>query len=151
MKQLAAGLVIALVLAPAWAADPKAADAKAVDTKTANSKAADGKSDNAKKLARFDAGFARCESLNPEMRGHGDEAYLSLWRIPVNAKSRDDLAALRASRVYKTEHAQATARLAKDTSAETTRKLTHQCQATWAETKRANPAAVAAPASAASR
>ena len=34
-----------------------------------------------KSLAQFDSGYAQCERLYPEMRGHRDEAYAGVYRV----------------------------------------------------------------------
>ena len=43
---------------------------------------------DAKKLARFDMGYARCELKFEQMRGHRDDAYLALWKMQADEKSR---------------------------------------------------------------
>ena len=41
-----------------------------------------------KALARYDVSYMRCEAAFPEMKGHRDDAYLSLWRIRPGPKRR---------------------------------------------------------------
>lgn len=97
---------------------------------------------DAKAVARFDASYARCEAQFPDMRGHGDEAYLSLWRVKTDAKTSAQFAALRRSAEYQKEKARrnspkASARSASASAANT---LENQCQALWAETRRTTSA-----------
>ena len=37
-----------------------------------------------KSLAQFDSGYAQCERLYPEMRGHRDEAYAGVYRLKLD-------------------------------------------------------------------
>jgi hypothetical protein len=90
---------------------------------------------DAKALARYDHSYVACEAGNPEMKGHRDEAYLNLWRIPVDAKSQARLAKLRADPVYAAE----TKRVAKTPSAASapaSSVVQRQCQGLWAEHQR---------------
>lgn len=96
-------------------------------------------------LARFDAGYARCEQKYEHMRGHVDEAYLGVYRIAADDKTRAKLAELRKKAAYKTERARADKRLAK-TSPDVDKKLAAQCAATWGQVQ--PPVAASAPASA---
>jgi hypothetical protein len=100
---------------------------------------------DAKKLAQFDIGFARCEERFPEMRGHGDEAYLALWRLAADDKARAKLAALRKGSPYQKERQAALKRMPKATGPEMEAKLKQQCDATWAETKHTAAAKPAKP------
>ena len=93
-----------------------------------------------KVLAQFDLGFAKCEARFPEMRGHGDEAYLALWKIKPDDKARAELAKARKSGPYKQERQAAQKTESKSTSPEVESKLKQQCQATWAEAQRNAPA-----------
>jgi hypothetical protein len=83
-------------------------------------------------LARFDVGYARCEQKFEHMRGHADEAYLGVYKLKVDDKSRARLADLRKKPVYASERAKAEKRLSKP-SAEVDKKLEQQCQATWGQ------------------
>jgi hypothetical protein len=87
-------------------------------------------------LARFDAGFARCEQKFDHMRGHADEAYLGIYKLKVDDKSRARLADLRKKPAYAAEKAKADKRLSKP-SVETDKKLDQQCQATWGQVQAA--------------
>ncbi len=58
---------------------------------------------DAKSLAHYDVSYVECEARHPEMAGHRDEAYLSLWRITPDAKSAARLAETRAAPAYKSE------------------------------------------------
>ena len=58
---------------------------------------------DAKALARYDVGYQHCEALYPHMRGHRDEAYLSLWKVGSDAKARAQLAAARKGPAYQAE------------------------------------------------
>ncbi len=102
-----------------------------------------------KTLANFDAGYARCEILYAHMRGHGDAAYLALWRLAADAPRRAELAALRQQATYRAARQAALkrvpAKVEPGSPADT--QLKGQCQATWAELSRV--AQQAPPASAA--
>lgn len=87
-------------------------------------------------LARFDAGYARCEQKFEHMRGHADEAYLGLYKLKVDDKSRGKLAELRKKPAYAAEKARADKRMSKP-SAEVDKKLDQQCQATWGQVQAA--------------
>jgi len=94
-----------------------------------------------KNLAQFDLGFAKCEARFPHMKGHGDEAYLGLWKIKVDDKQRASLAKQRKSAAYRTERDKAQKAMAKETPA-LDEKIRNQCEATWAEALRNKPASV---------
>jgi hypothetical protein len=79
---------------------------------------------NPKAIARFDHSYAKCEAKFPEMRGTRDEAYLSMYRIKVDAKSSAELAAVRRGAPYQAESRRARAEDAK------------KCRALWGETQR---------------
>jgi hypothetical protein len=96
-------------------------------------------------LARFDAGYARCEQKYEHMRGHADEAYLGVYRVKVDDSTRAKLAELRKKGAYKTERAKADKRLDKP-SAELDKKFAAQCAATWGQVE--SQAAASTPASA---
>jgi len=91
---------------------------------------------DAKAVARFDVGYARCEQINPAMRGRRDDAYLSLWHVKADDKSSAQLATLRRGEAYRKEHARflkaSTAKPAPAASSP----IEQQCQALWAETQR---------------
>jgi|SRR4051794_38165474 hypothetical protein len=93
-----------------------------------------------KALARYDVSYGRCETTFPEMKGHRDEAYLSLWRATPNDKTKARLADARGSAPYKAERQHAT-QVAAKASAPDAKKLEQQCQALWGElSKMAKPA-----------
>lgn len=110
---------------------------------TANAAPADPKA-----LAKFDLGYVQCENRFPEMRGHRDEAYLSLWRIKADAKTTGELDKVRKGDKYKKERQLAFKSMDKATGPDVETKLKRQCDATWAEVKRnggpARPASAAA-------
>lgn len=87
---------------------------------------------DAKGLARFDLGYAKCEQMFEYMRGHVDEAYLGLWKLKSDNKSRAKLAALRTQPAYQAEKRTALKAMDKPTP-EIQGKLNQQCQATWAQ------------------
>jgi len=87
---------------------------------------------NAKGLARFDVGYAKCEQRYEYMRGHADEAYLGLWKLKADEKGRARLAALRKKPAYEAEKKKASKDLEKP-APELEKKLEQQCQATWAQ------------------
>jgi hypothetical protein len=88
-------------------------------------------------VARFDVGYARCEAKFEPMKGHRDEAYLAVYRIKADEKSRARLAALRRTAEYQKERKAALA--AKPPAAPASAAsspLEQQCRALWAETQR---------------
>lgn len=94
---------------------------------------------SAKVLAQFDLGFAQCEQRFDHMRGHRDEAFLALYKVKPDDKARARLASLRKSETYQKEHRLALKRMDKSSGPEMEKKLTLQCQATWAEAQRNAP------------
>jgi len=86
-------------------------------------------------LARFDAGYARCEAKFAQMKGHRDEAYLAVYRVKADEKSLARLAALRRTAEYQKERKLAARAPASPASAASS-PLEQQCQALWAETRR---------------
>ena len=91
---------------------------------------------DAKAVARFDTSYAKCEALFPDMRGHRDEAYLSMWRVKIDAKTTAQFAALRRSAAYQKALRSTPQASAKSASASAANTLENQCQALWAETRR---------------
>lgn len=89
----------------------------------------------ARGVARFDAGYARCEALDERMKGQRDAAYLAVYRVKADDKARARLAALRRSADYRKE--QRAAQAAAKPSAPASSPLAHQCQALWAQVQRA--------------
>jgi hypothetical protein len=88
-----------------------------------------------KALARYDVSYGRCETTFPNMKGHRDEAYLSLWRATLNEKTKTRLADARGSAPYKAERQHAIQVAAKATAPDA-KKLEQQCQALWGELAR---------------
>jgi hypothetical protein len=90
-------------------------------------------------LAILDVGYAGCEERYADMRGHRDEAYLSLWRVRADEKTLAQLAATRRSADYRKERQRAL-QAAKAASAPASSSLDQQCRALSAERQRiANP------------
>ena len=85
-------------------------------------------------LARYDLSYVRCEASFPEMKGHRDDAYMSLWRMKPGAKTTARLAEVRNSATYKSEQ-----RLAKREGAASAsdpgavKALERQCRGLWGE------------------
>jgi len=93
---------------------------------------------DAKALARYDVSYTKCEARFPQMQGHRDEAYLNLWRIKLDDKSRDRLAKLRGEPAYRIERQHALQAAAKSASAPASSPLERECQGLWAENQRVN-------------
>ena len=91
----------------------------------------------ARGVARFDAGYARCEALDERMKGQRDAAYLAAYRVKADDKARARLAALRRSAEYRKEQRAAQAAAAKPATPASS-PLAHQCQALWAQVQRAS-------------
>ncbi len=90
---------------------------------------------NPKALARFDHGYIVCEAKNPAMKGLRDEAYLSLWKVRADPKSKAELAAARKTEGYRSEQALVRKRDAKSAAPAASSPIDQQCQALWAETQ----------------
>ena len=86
-----------------------------------------------KALAHYDVSYGRCETSYPEMKGHRDEAYLSLWRAEPNEKTNKRLADARATEPYKTEKKRAASKAAQPSSPEAVKALEQQCRGLWGE------------------
>ena len=91
---------------------------------------------DAKALARYDTSYVKCEARYPDMSGHKDEAYLSLWRIKLDAKSTARLAEIRNSAAYKAERQVATKGAAKPAASAAATALERQCRGLWGEFER---------------
>lgn len=96
---------------------------------------------DARGLARFDNGYARCEARFEPMKGARDEAYLAAYRVKADAGARARLAELRRSAAYRKELRAAQAESAKPAASAASSPLEHQCQALWAQVQRARSAA----------
>jgi hypothetical protein len=92
---------------------------------------------DAKAMARFDISYTRCESQIPAMRGHRDEAYLSLWKVNLDDKLRAQLAAARQGATYQSERRRILQAGAERAAAAASSPIEQQCQALWAEAQRA--------------
>jgi hypothetical protein len=92
---------------------------------------------DAKAMARFDVSYAKCESQFPDMRGHRDEAYLSLWRVKADEKAHAQLADVRKGGIYQAERRRVLQAAAQGHSPATSSPLEQQCQALRTETQRA--------------
>ncbi len=91
---------------------------------------------DAKALARYDNSYLTCEARFPDMTGHKDEAYLSLWRIKLDPKSTARLTAIRASAPYKAERAviaKGGAKPAASAASAAASALERQCRGLWGE------------------
>lgn len=92
---------------------------------------------DAKALARYDASYVECEARIPDMAGHRDEAYLSLWRIKLDPKSAARLAETRSAAAYKSERQRVTKAAAKASAPGASSPLDRQCRGLWGEYQRA--------------
>ena len=90
-----------------------------------------------KSLARYDVSYGRCEKMFPDMKGHRDEAYLSLWRAKPNEKTKARLAEARGSATYKAEREIALAGGVKSSAPNAAKTLENECSALRGELKRA--------------
>ena len=94
-----------------------------------------------KALARYDVSYGRCEASFPQMKGHRDDAYLSLWHVAPGPKPAAHLATVRSSAPYRAEHRLASARRgARASEAEASKTLERQCKGLWGELVRTQPA-----------
>jgi hypothetical protein len=89
-----------------------------------------------KSLAHYDVSYVECEARYPEMAGHRDEAYLSLWRIKPDAKSAARLAETRAAAAYKSERQRAAKSAAKASAPAASSPLDRECRGLWGEFQR---------------
>jgi hypothetical protein len=81
-------------------------------------------------LAQFDSGYAQCERLHPEMRGHRDEAYAGVYRLQLDDALRAQLDETRKSAPYRSERRRAAQQLAKSAAAsDVQQRLKLQCDA----------------------
>ena len=86
-----------------------------------------------KALARYDLSYVRCEASFPEMKGHRDDAYMSLWRMKPGPKTTARLTEVRNSATYKSEQRLATRQAARASEATAAKTLERQCRALWGE------------------
>jgi hypothetical protein len=97
----------------------------------------------AKSLAKFDVGFAQCEKKYPEMRGQGDQAYASVYRLKLDDSMRATLAETRRTELYKSERRRAAQSLTKHAAAasDVSERLELQCQGLQREIQKTADAA----------
>jgi hypothetical protein len=88
---------------------------------------------DSKALARFDQSYIVCETKFPEMKGHRDEAYLSIWKVKADQKARAELAATRKLASYRAEQVRIQMASVKGSSQAASSPIEQQCQALWAE------------------
>ena len=82
-----------------------------------------------KSLAQFDSGYAQCERLYPDMRGHRDEAYAGVYRLKLDDELRAQLDETRKSAPYRSERRRAAQTLTKNAAAsDVKQRLELQCQ-----------------------
>ena len=94
-----------------------------------------------KSLAQFDSGYAQCERLYPEMRGHRDEAYAGVYRLKLDDALHGQLDETRKSAPYRSERRRAAQTLSKNAAAsEVAQRLELQCQALKREIAKSAPA-----------
>jgi len=93
-----------------------------------------------KALARYDVSYVRCETSFPEMKGHRDDAYLSLWRMKPGPKTTARLTEVRSSATYKSEQRLAKREAANASGPDAVKTLEQQCKGLWGEMqKTSNP------------
>ncbi len=92
---------------------------------------------DARGLARFDTGYARCEAHYAHMKGARDEAYLAAYRVKADAGARARLADLRRSAAYRKERRIAQAEAAAPAASAPGSPIEQQCQALWGQVQRA--------------
>ncbi len=89
-----------------------------------------------KALARYDVSYVRCEASFPEMKGHRDDAYMSLWRMKPGPKTEARLAEVRSSSAYKSEQRVAKREAAGASGPDAVKALEQQCRGLWGEMKK---------------
>lgn len=93
-----------------------------------------------KALARYDVSYVRCETSFPEMKGHRDDAYLSVWRMKPGPKTTARLTEVRSSATYKSEQRLAKREAANASGPDAVKTLEQQCKGLWGEMqKTSNP------------
>jgi len=86
-----------------------------------------------KALARYDVSYVRCEASFPKMKGHRDDAYMSLWRMKPGPKTTARLAEVRGSATYKSEQRLAKREAAGASGPDAVKSLEQQCKGLWGE------------------
>jgi hypothetical protein len=89
-----------------------------------------------KTLARYDLSYVVCEAEFPEMRGHRDDAYLSLARTQVDAARLAQLSAVRKSNAYRSERALVLKSRPLSASSSASSPIKQECQVLWAEARK---------------
>ena len=89
-----------------------------------------------KALARYDVSYVRCEASFPEMKGHRDDAYMSLWRMKPGPTTATRLAEVRSSSTYKSEQRLAKREAAGANGPDAVKALEQQCRGLWGEMKK---------------
>ena len=93
-----------------------------------------------KSLAQFDSGYAQCERLYPDMRGHRDEAYAGVYRLKLDDELRGQLDETRKSAPYRSERRRAAQTLTKNAAAsDVKQRLELQCQGLKREISKSVP------------
>jgi len=98
--------------------------------------AAEDKRYDPKALARYDVSYVRCEATFPEMKGHRDDAYMSLWRMKPGPTTATRLAEVRSSSIYKSEQRLAKREAAGASGPDAQKALEQQCKGLWGEMKK---------------
>ena len=93
---------------------------------------------DARALAKYDLSYVKCEAQLPQMKGHRDETYLSLYRIKADEKSLTRLAKVRSGADYDAEKKRAAQVMAKSrpVAASASNSIERECQALWGESQR---------------
>ncbi len=86
-----------------------------------------------KALARFDVNHALCETRVAEVRGHGDEIFLSLWSVKPDAATRARLADARKTAAYIAERRRLVPIPPKANEATA---FDRECRSLWAQAQR---------------
>ena len=109
--------------------------AAALVTASATASAEDKRYDP-KALARYDVSYVSCEASFPEMKGHRDDAYMSLWRMKPGPTTSGRLAEVRGSATYKSEQRVAKREAADASGPDAVKALEQQCRGLWGEMKK---------------
>lgn len=91
---------------------------------------------DAKALARFDVTYAPCEARFAEMRGRGDEVYLSLWNAKLDAKTRAQLGTVRKATPYTTERRRLVPSAPPAAGTAAASAFEQECRDLWAQAQR---------------
>lgn len=86
-----------------------------------------------KALARFDVNHALCEARVAEMRGRGDEIYLSLWNVKLDSAARAQLAQARKTAPYTAERRRLVPGAPR---ADEAAAFEQECRSMWAQSQR---------------